>query len=306
VKKLLAFILSACALTVSAREVITIIYGFSLADSYATYGRTLVDEANRLQDRYTFLFDAKPGAGNTIAANYVKNNANTILFSSSAFFIRPNLYPNESYNLADFREIMPFCYSPMVVTSFKYRTWSEVPRDRPLNIGNSGLGTTSHLISLQIVAKYPDMQPIPFKSPSESMLGMMNGSIELDVGPISNASVWSKDKDTNQKKLYVLGVTGAKSINEYKTLASQNFPDILKYMNLPHHLVVPVSTPTDKFREWRAILVKASQSKSVQDAYQVDSCVPNVLRDEELVPWYAAQVDQWRRLSQNVNLINTK
>ena len=299
-KKLLAFIMSVCALTASAKDVVTIYYAWSPSDSVANYGRTIVDEANKSQDKYTFLFDTKPGAGNAVAANHVKNTPNTILFTSSAFFIRPNLYPNESYNLADFREIMPFCYGPMAVTSFKYKTWAEVPKDRPLNIGISGLGATSHLISLQIVSKYPDMQPIPFKSPSESMIGMVSGAIDLNVDFISGADTWAKE--TNKQRVNVLGITGPKVINGYKPLANEGFPNILKSMDLPHHLVVPTSTPADKFREWRAILVKASQAQSVQDAYKVDSCIANVLKDDELGPWYTAQVEQWKRLTAGVKL----
>ena len=268
-KKLLAFIMSVCALTASAKDVVTIYYAWSPSDSVANYGRTIVDEANKSQDKYTFLFDTKPGAGNAVAANHVKNTPNTILFTSSAFFIRPNLYPNESYNLADFREIMPFCYGPMAVTSFKYKTWAEVPKDRPLNIGISGLGATSHLISLQIVSKY-------------------------------GADTWAKE--TNKQRVNVLGITGPKVINGYKPLANEGFPNILKSMDLPHHLVVPTSTPADKFREWRAILVKASQAQSVQDAYKVDSCIANVLKDDELGTWYTAQVEQWKRLTAGVKL----
>jgi tripartite-type tricarboxylate transporter receptor subunit TctC len=299
-KKFLALVLSVFAITAMAKDVVTIYYAWSPSDSVANYGRTIADEANKLQDKYTFLFDTKPGAGNAVAANFVKANPNTILFTSSAFFIRPNLYPNESYNLADFQEIMPFCYGPMAVTSFKYKTWAEVPKDKPLNIGISGLGATSHLISLQIVTKYPDMQPIPFKSPSEAMIGMVSGSTDLNVDFISGAATWSRE--TGKQQLNVLGITGPKPVLGYKPLANEGFPAILKSMDLPHHMVVPASTPADKFREWRAVLVKAAQAKSVQDAYKVDSCVPNVLRDEELAPWYAAQVEQWRRLTAGVKL----
>ena len=299
-KKFLALVLSVFAITAMAKDVVTIYYAFSPSDSVANYGRTVADEANKLQDKYTFLFDTKPGAGNAVAANHVKNTPNTILFTSSAFFIRPNLYPNESYNLADFREIMPFCYGPMAVTSFKYKTWSEVPKDKPLNIGISGLGATSHLISLQIVSKYPDMQPIPFKSPSESMIGMVSGAIDLNVDFISGAATWGRE--SSKQQLNVLGITGPKSVLGYKPLASEGFPAILKSMDLPHHMVVPTSTPTDKFKEWRAILTKAAQAQSVQDAYKVDSCVPNMLKDDELAPWYTAQVEQWRRLTAGVKL----
>ena len=79
-----------CASVVSqAKENITIIYAYNIADSVANYHRALTIEANAIQDKYLFIFDARPGAGGTIASNYVLNTSNTILAHSTAFFIRP-------------------------------------------------------------------------------------------------------------------------------------------------------------------------------------------------------------------------
>ena len=46
-----------------AKETISIVYGWTPGDSAANYSRTLVKEANDLQDKYQFIFDTKPGAG---------------------------------------------------------------------------------------------------------------------------------------------------------------------------------------------------------------------------------------------------
>ena len=122
-KKTLTF-LTICLIligsNVSARETVTIVYAFSPADTMARYSRTLVDEANRIQDRYNFIFDTKPGAGNALATNHVKNNTNHILATSSAFFIRPVLYPGQSYEITEFRPLMPQCDSPMGIASVKW------------------------------------------------------------------------------------------------------------------------------------------------------------------------------------------
>ena len=126
-----ALVLVSAALSASARETIQIIYGFSAADNSANYSRTLAEEANKIQDKYNFIFDAKPGAGGTVAARYVANTPNTILSTSSAFFIRASVFPNESYNLSDFTTLMSECTAPMVITSSKYKRWKEVPRDIP-------------------------------------------------------------------------------------------------------------------------------------------------------------------------------
>lgn len=286
--------------SVSAKEIVTIYYAWSAGDTIANYGRTLVDEANKIQDRYTFVFDTKPGAGNAIAANHVRTTANTILFTSSAFFIRPNFYPNESYNINDFQELMPFCYGPMAVSSFKYKTWEEVPKDKPLNIGVSGLGVTSHLISLQVIEKYPQMQAVPFKSVNEAMLGMISGSLDFTVGFIGEAEQWAKEG--NKQQLYVLGITGSQAVNGFNPLVNFGFNSALRQSNVPHHLVVPTSVSADKFNDWRNILTKAQRAKSVQESYKVDSCRPTTLRDNELNPWFSQQIEHWRKLSSGVTL----
>ena len=121
-KKIITFVIfSLFSLSIVAKETVTIVFAFGPADSVANYGRSLADEANQIQNKYTFVFDTKPGAGNSIAANYVKNTPNTILATSSAFFIRPIFYPNESYDISEFRELMPQCEAPMVIATQKYK-----------------------------------------------------------------------------------------------------------------------------------------------------------------------------------------
>jgi len=300
-KKLIAFIMSVCAIAASAAENVTIIYAWSPADPMANYARSMAQEANKMQDKYVFLVDTKPGAGNTIAANYVKATPNTILFTSSAFWIRPELYPNESYNTSDFKQFMPFCTGPVAISSIKYKSWDEVPKDKPLNIGVSGLGVTTHLISLQLVDKYPQLQPIPFKSAADSFLGMISGNLDFTVGFISEADAWAKDKSTKVQS-HVLGITGPKTIHTYKPLASSGFNSVLKLLDVPHNMVVPVSTPDAKVKEWRSILVKAVQTKPVLDTFKSDMCEPLVLKDSEQDAWFTEQHQKWKRLATGVKL----
>ena len=92
-KKILAILLSAFALAANARENVTIIYGFSAADNASNYSRNLAEEANKIQDKYNFMFDVKPGAGQVIAFNYVKDTPNTVFMTSGAYWLRPNFYP---------------------------------------------------------------------------------------------------------------------------------------------------------------------------------------------------------------------
>jgi tripartite-type tricarboxylate transporter receptor subunit TctC len=142
---------------VMSKEVVTVVYSWTPADPAANYDRAIIKEANQIQDKYTFIFDARPGAGGGIAAHYVGNTPNTILATSSAFFIRPNLYPEQSHNINSFKEILPKCTAPFAVASGKYKSWKDVPTDKPLSIGISGMGTTTHVVATQLVKKYPNM-----------------------------------------------------------------------------------------------------------------------------------------------------
>ena len=286
-----------------AKETVTIVYAFGPDDTMANYSRTLVAEANKIQDKYTFLFDTKPGAGNTVAANHVKNTPNTILATSSAFFIRPVFYPNESYAVGNFKELLPQCDAPMGVASLRYKSWKEVPTDRPVTIGVSGLGVTTHLVALQLASKYPNLQIVPFKSTNNSILATVGGQIDLTVGFINDELRWTTKATTADKRLTILGVTGTKTIANIAPLIKQGFPAILGLMNAPHHLVVPVTVSDAKFKEWREILFKASKAKAVQDTYAIDYAVPlDTINDDNIQPWYHKQDAQWKRLTLGVQL----
>ena len=67
-KILLSILLSITAVTSMAKETVTIVYSWTASDPAANYDRTIAEEANRIQNKYNFVFDAKPGAGGTVAS----------------------------------------------------------------------------------------------------------------------------------------------------------------------------------------------------------------------------------------------
>lgn len=294
------FILALLLLAVSplfARETVTIMYSWSPADSIANINRHTIEEANRIQNKYNFIFDAKPGAGGTLAATQVLNNPNHILVTSGAFFVRATVFPEASYDVSKFTTLMGMCTAPMSITSSKYKSWKEVPRDRPLNIGTSGLGVTTHLAALQIVARYPNMQVVPFKSTSEALVNMVGGTVDFQVGFLSEPEVWAKE---NNKPVNVMGITGNRSINGYPTLASQGFDPIINQVDVPFHYVVPANIPTDKFNEWRSILQSAAKNKRAIESMTANYCHPTEdLKDPR--QWYNDQAVFWRKLSLGIN-----
>lgn len=300
-KKLLtALVIAVAALSASAKETIQIIYGFSPADNSANYGRNLAEEANKIQDKYNFVFDAKPGAGQVVAFNYVKNTPGAIFMTSGAYWLRPNFYPTQSYDVNEYRTIMTMCSVPFAIASKKHENWKTVPKDQPITIATSGLGVVSHLTALQIQKAYPNSTIIPFKSTADAFVATMGGQVDVAVGFVGDAEKYTQE-GTNTK-LNILGTTGPKYVGKYPNLTSQGFPAPLAKMNTPYNLMVPKSFPEDKAKEIRDILVKVENKKSVRDSYALDHCQPFQVADKDLTKWWDEQNQYWTSLTIGVKI----
>jgi len=301
-KKIITALMATFALSAIAKENITIVYAWGPGDSVANYHRTLANEANKIQDKYNFLFDTKPGAGGAIAVNHVLNTPNTVLAHSTAFFVRPVVYPNESYDLTQLREQYVHCMAPMAVTSSKFNTWKDVTADAKVSVGISGLGVTTHLAALQLQQKYPNLNIIPFKSTNDSMLSMVSGQTDFHIGFISEAEQWSKDNSKADRKVNVLGITGNKVVNGYQPLVKQGFDQSFADMNVGHHLLLPIKNDDARHKEFYTIFAKAAQTSAVRTAYAVDYCEPQTVQYDVLPKFFNFHTEYWKKLSSGIKL----
>jgi tripartite-type tricarboxylate transporter receptor subunit TctC len=299
-KKILAILMATLSLAVAAKETITIFYAWGPGDSVANYHRTIANEANKIQDKYTFVFDTKPGAGGAIASNHVLATPNSILAHSTAFFVRPVVYPNESYDLSKFKEQYVHCMAPMALTSTKYKSVKDVPANA--SVGISGLGVTTHLAAVELQKKYPQLNIVPFKSTNDSMLSMVSGQTDLHIGFISEAEQWSKDNANSDRKVTVLGITGTKSINGYIPLVKQGFDKSFADMNVGHHLVIPATVSEEQRKEIHAIFAKAAKTESVRAAYAVDYCDPQSVPVAGLDKFFEFHTNYWKKLASQVKV----
>jgi len=296
-KKILAVLLTTLALTAQAKENITILYAFSPNDTTGNYSRILADEANKIQDKYTFIFDAKPGAGGTLATNDSLAKPNTILHHSTAFFVRPNIFPNESWDLTKFREQYVYCVAPMVVAGSTVTSWEEVAKKQTVSIGISGLGVTTHLMAVQLQKKYPNLVIIPFKSTTDAMLSMFSKQTDLAIGFPAEVRQWA---DT--KKVTVLGITGPTSAPGFPNLGSQGFDPVFNQMRVGQHFVVPKTWSEDKSKEVHDIFTRASKSPALAEAFKEDLCQPQPTAYKDLDKFYNFHTEYWKKLSSGIKV----
>jgi tripartite-type tricarboxylate transporter receptor subunit TctC len=277
-------------------QTVTIVWPFGMGDTQAQYSRSLVEELNKSQKKYTFVLENRPGAGATIGAKHVESTPNSILSASTAFFVRPNFYPEESHNVNNFRPLMTQCAAPMVIVSKKYKSWQDIDRSKPINIGISGLGATSHLMAMEIVKLYPNAQPVPYKGTRDASIDVVAGNLDISVAFLGEVEGFLDRKD-----LYALGISGRAPVRGIPTLESQGFAGVGQVVNM-HSLQVPKTMPESQFNEIRSMVVQAAKADSVQRAYTVDYCNPSNLSLSDTQNWFQKQIVLWKQLSQSVKL----
>jgi tripartite-type tricarboxylate transporter receptor subunit TctC len=301
-KKILAILLSTFALTVYSAENVTIIYSWTAADTAANYYRAMAESANRVQKKYNFIVDYKPGAGGAIAATHVAKTPNTILATSSAFFIRSNLYPESGYNQDNYKELLPVCFGPFGISSAKYKSWKEVPTNQHLTIGISGMGTTTHLTAIQIAKRYPNLDIIAFKSTSEAVMSALTGQTDFAVNLLGDSNQYETDNNS-KSRLYVLGIGGTKFINNHALLIDQGFGPAMARMGSPAQLIVPLSVSDEKYTEWRKILGDAVKSPVGKKAIAEDFCSPTrEMLSEDPVAYYNESKHFWKKMTNGIEV----
>jgi tripartite-type tricarboxylate transporter receptor subunit TctC len=297
-KILVSLLLAAISMSALAKETITIMYAFSPSDTTGNYSRVIANELNSSQDKYIFVFDAKPGAGGTLAVNDVLSKPNnTILHHSTAFFVRPNIFPKESWDIGAFKSEFVYCAAPLVVASGTVKTWKDISNKRDVTIGISGLGVTTHLMAVELQKKYPNLIIVPFKSTTDAMASMFARQTDLAIGFPGEVSQWAASG-----KVTVLGITGAKSHKGFPSITSQGHDKIFDGMVVGQHLAVPKTWSDEKTKEIYDMINKVANRQIVLDSYKDDLCVPKRLPFNGLTGWYDGQTEYWRKLSSEIKI----
>lgn len=299
-KKFIASALCCFALTVSnvnAAQTVSIVWPFNIGSTQANYSRTLIVAANQSQKKYIFVLENKPGAGSSIAANFVANhNRLALMAATSSFFIRPNFFPTSSHAINQFSPVMIQCAVPMIIVSKKYKSLLEIPKNSQVTVGVSGLGTTTHLLTATLKKYYPGIQAIPYQGTMAPINDMLGDNLDMAVGFPGELKQFVESGRVN-----VLGISGPESYPGMRTFKSQGIPEAEFVVNT-HALLAPVSMPPGTTKEIQEILITASKDPGVRAAYDVDDCVDGSTSPAETARWFKQQTDHWRNATNGVSL----
>lgn len=277
---------------VSAKETITILWGFNLGSNQANTVRLLCDELNQSQNRYKFVIVHKPGAGGTIAANeVVANPANALVSMSSSFIIRPYFENGVlTHDLDNFKPILvQGTGSPLFIVSSKYRTINDLLSAPNLSIGVSGIGSISHLAAVEITRSVKNANIVNFKDMPEASTSAAGGHIDAAVGLLPDLQGMLA-----AGKIQVLGYTGRIEVKEYPGLMLSKQLPKLENLTANYAIFASNNMPAERFAEIHDMLVRVNGRRAVTESYRRD-LVNNInLNIDQSTSWYNNERAYWK------------
>lgn len=289
-KKLLLSLIFVAGLA-QAQEKIPSVWAFNIANIQGTYYRATLEEANRIQKKYEFVAEHKPGAGGEIAALYVRGEKIAMLGTSSAFFIRPNLYQTK-YNFDQFKPVHVMALSPAALVTKNQELKTILSKDK-ISIGTAGAGSTTHLMALKFKEYFPNKNVVivSYKSSTEALQDVLGGHVDLTFEFLGDAEA---------RGAKILGLTGTNRVKNYSLLKDMGYPNQADIVGM-YLVLVRADMPQDQYREIQDILIRAEKSSRVQELYATDySFKPNVplTTPNDYMRWYERTIRTWSKLTE--------
>ena len=223
----------------------------------------------------TVLVENKPGAGGTLAVEYVAKSAAdgyNVLIHHIGMSTAPALYRTLRFNpMTDFEYIGQVVDVPMTLVannSFPPKNYAElIPylkanKDK-VNYANAGLGAASHLCGLLFMSTIEvDLQTIPYKGTAPAMTDLQGGQVQLlcDQSTQTTSLI-----NTGRIKAY--GVTTKEKVSSLPNLATLDSQGLKGFdLAVWHGVYAPKGTPKAVTDKLNASLQAALKDQGFRDA----------------------------------------
>lgn len=266
-KRLLMIALVVASSLVSARELITLEVGHGPAQpNAAVYIRTL-ETANKMQDKYEFVIEFKPGANGALALRTMDLSPLNRIATVAPAFVE-----NAKSGLLNESDYVPIssqgdaCWA--VITNFgdTAKGVASMQGRKRVVVGGTGYGNAAHITSIILGEKYGfEVQYIVYKSNFDGLVAMVgNNGPDLVLERVHNYKTF-KEKNP---KLQILGINCGKRSSlmpQVKTLKEQGVTTPTIFFAV----VTNVKMPETKRNEIGKILQDAQAS--IGSSYMLDT-----------------------------------
>ncbi len=252
-----------------------------------------------------FVVENRSGAGGSIGTAYVAkapNDGYTLLLGTlSGNVLNGFIYGKLPYNPEhDFQPISLLVHLPNLLVATPKVPAKTVPEliaylkanDGKLNYGSSGIGTSSHLSVVMFeLATGTHMTHVPFRSTTDELNSMMNGSVDLAID--SMTTLWPQAQ---------AGVVRALAVTSEKRLASApDLPTIgetLKGFSVAgwQGLFAPAGTPRSIVDKIAAEVKKVFAEPNVVAALTKVGGEPATMSPDQFAAFIELERPKWREV----------
>lgn len=259
----------------------------------------------KLNERWgrPIVVDNRSGAGGNIGATIVAKappDGHTVALVSTAFVVNPYLYSSIDYDaVKDFAPVTLAAVSPVIIVthpSFPARDVKglvQVARDRPVNYGSPGIGTTGHLGAelLNVVAGVK-MHHIGYKGAGPAISDLLGGQITLAFTAVPPAAPHIRAKRLNAIAVTTLQRSAA--LPEVPTVADTGFPGFS--VDNMYAVVAPAGTPVAVIDFMQKEISAILKTPDVVERLVGQGFDPLGSTAAELKAYLRAETEKWQKV----------
>ncbi len=294
-KLLLGLIISTISLTALAKERVIGMWPFTPASTQGNYFRAILEQANKEQTKYDFVFENKTGAGGAIATTDIASvrTGPRILAHSGAYFARPYLYPETTYSFDQFKPLMVMGFAPAALLT-KGKTLDQILAQRRINVATAGAGSSTHLLAEAFFKQYKnerDIAMVHYRDTNEAAKDVIGGTIDVTFEFLGDAKA-------RGDLVNIIGITGRSRIENFRLLPGME--DLVGIFAI----YAPRDMPPAQLNEIQAILLRAEKHESVQTLYRRDYNYkdPSMSVPGDLTNWYTRTVKQFEGYTKGIKV----
>lgn len=256
-------------------KTITIVVPFAPGGNIDIVGRTIGRELSLIL-KQPVVIENKPGAGGMIGATYVaksKPDGYTFLVSSNGLITTTLIRSDQQHRDDELTPVILLTLAPSVIvtninssaTNLKdFVNNLQANKTERVIFATAGVGTTPHFVSaLFKIATGLDVDPIPYKSGSDTITAIVGGQVQLAAE--STQVVTPKIKGGLVKPLAVTYDQRSTALPDVPTTKELGYPGIV----ITHFvgMMAPTGTPPDILEKMNLASQKALQSPDVKNAF---------------------------------------
>jgi len=294
-KKLLISFLLVLSITGYTKERVIAMWPFTPASTQGSYFRAILEQANKEQDKYEFIFENKTGAGGAIATQDIATvrTGTRILAHSGAYFARPFMYSDTPYNFEQFKPLMIMGFSPAALIT-KNKTLEQLLAQKKINIATAGGGSSVHLFAEAYFKQYKegrDIVMIHYRDTNEAAKDVIGGQVDASFEFLGDAKA-------RGDLITIIGITGKSKIENFRLLP--NMEDLVGIFAI----YAPKDMPTGQVAEIQTMLLKAEKHNLVQTLYKRDYTYKdyNMTVPSDLTSWYTHTIKQFEIYTKGIKL----